>query len=60
MYIFFGVNNEICIISIEQLPNEGLESLWIYFEVCEIKDITCESESNVDIDITVLKIAQRD
>ena len=49
------MKNQICIVSVEQLPNEGMESLWLCVEVCEIKNITSDSEPNVNADIPVLK-----
>ena len=52
LHFFYSTSIEICIVIIEELLNEGLESLRFCVEACEIKDFTCSSELNVDADVT--------
>ena len=49
-FFFFGVSNEIYIVSLEQFPTWEIFN-WV--KASEIKDLTCASESNVDADVTV-------
>ena len=54
LYIF-GVINEICIDNVMKPLKESQENFELWIEAFEIKDLTCDSESNGDADDKVLK-----
>ena len=57
VYLYvFCLNNEIFIISIEEILNKDWESLRFYMESCHTKDFTCSSKANLDADVTILEI----